>query len=247
MLPGLLKAASSAIARKNETARLYEVGKVFLPGAGKLPEQPDRLAYVLAGETESGWLEPANSFDLYDGTGVWQLLVDKLGLVNSELRRASVTPFHPGRCAEILVDDAVVGTVGEIHPIVAEAFGLSGRVVAAEFDLDELLLERTPWQYVEPSVFPPVVFDLAFAVARDVAAASILDAAESGGGELVETVDVFDVFAGESIGEGLKSVAIRIHLRASDRTLTDDDVAPVRKAIARSVTDATRGELRGEA
>jgi len=247
LLPGLLKSASAAIARKNETAKLYEIGKVFLPGTGKLPEQPDRLAFLLAGRADASWLEKASSFDIFDGTAVWHLLADKLGLGSSELQRRSVTPFHPGRCAEILVDDAVIGTVGEIHPSVAEAFGLDGRVVAGEFDLDELLLERPPWQYAAASVFPPVVFDLAFAVSHDVTAQSIVSAAREAGGELVETVAVFDVFVGDSIGEGLKSVAIKIHLRADDRTLTDEEVAPVRKAIAQSVVAATGGDLRGEA
>jgi len=247
LLVGLLKAASVAMSRKNATAKLYEMGKVFLPGGGKLPEQPDRLAFVLVGEAESDWISDAGGFDLYHGTGVWELLADKLGLINVQLRQTSVTPFHPGRCAEIVVDGAVIGTVGEIHPKVSHAFGLAGRVVAAEFDLDELLLERTPWQYVEPSVFPAVVFDLAFAVGTDVPAGMIVDVALSAGGELMDAIGVFDVFASDSIGEGRKSVAIRIRLRAKDRTLTDEEVAPVRKAIADSVVAATSGELRGEA
>ncbi len=247
LIPGLLKAATSAIARKNETAQLYEIGKVFLPGTGKLPEQPDRLAFLLAGRTEATWLDEASSFDIFDGTGVWQLLADKLGLGDAGLRKHSVTPFHPGRCAEILVDDAVIGAVGEIHPSVVEAFGMTGRVVAGEFDLDELLVERLPWQYEASSVFPPVVFDLAFAVGPEVTAESVLSAAREGGGELVDAVQVFDVFVGTSVGEGLKSIAIRIHLRASDRTLTEEDVTPVRKAIAQSVVTASGGELRGEA
>jgi phenylalanyl-tRNA synthetase beta chain len=247
LLPGLLKSAAIAIARKNDTAKLYEIGKVFLPGAGKLPEQPDRLAFLLAGETGSDWLAAAHSFDLYDGTGVWELLSEKLGLVNAELRSASVSPFHPGRCAEIVVDGAVIGTIGEIHPSVAEAFGLSGRVVAAEVDLDELLLERGPWQFIEPSVFPPVVFDLAFAVPSNTPAGTIIRAAESGAGDLADGIDVFDVFVGDSVGEGLKSVAIRIRLRATDRTLTEEEVTPVRRMIVDSVVDASGGELRGKA
>jgi len=247
LLPGLLKAASAAIARKNQSVRLYELGAVFLPGAGKLPEQPERLAYLLAGDAEGEWDGEPREFDLYDGTGVWELLADKLGLVNWEIRQTSTTPYHPGRCAEIVVNDAVIGIVGEIHPNVVEAFDLTGRVVAAEFDIDELLLEKTPWQYETPSVFPAVVFDLAFAVAQDVPVAQILTSATSAGGELLDAVDVFDVFEGASIGEGLKSVAIRIHLRADDRTLTDEEVAPLRKVIADGVTSSTGGELRGEA
>jgi len=247
LLPGMLKAASRGIARKNETARLYEIGKVFLPGAGKLPEQPDRLAYVMAGERSGDWIAAGRGFDLYDGTGVWSLLADKLGLHNTELRQASVAPFHPGRCAEIMLDDAVIGAVGEIHPVVSKEFGLSGRVVAAEMDLDEMLLERPPWQYELPSVFPPVVFDLAFALDHDVTASSLIAAVREGASGLLEAVDVFDVFTGGSIGEGRKSIAVRIRLRATDRTLTDEEVVPVRKAIADRVAEVTGGELRGMA
>lgn len=247
LLPGLLKAASTGIARRNETARLYEIGKVFLPGTGKLPDQPDRLAFVLAGETSGDWLHDARGFDVFDGTGVWDLLKDKLGLRVAELRPGFVAPFHPGRCAEIIVDGGVIGALGEIHPRVADAFGLSGRVVAAEFDLDDLLLEVVPWQYDPPSVFPPVVFDLAFAVDLDVAASVVTAAVREGASGMLESVDVFDVFTGESIGEGRKSVAVRIHLRAPDRTLTDEEVAPMRKAIADRVVLVTGGELRGTA
>lgn len=247
LLPGLLKAASAGIARKNAFARLFEIGAVFLPCGGKLPEQPEKLAFVLAGETGGDWLTDISGFDLFDGTGVWQLLVAKLGLRGAELRRGLVAPFHPGRCAQILVDGVVIGAVGEIHPTVSEAFGLSGRVVAAEFDLDTLLRERSVWQYEPPSVFPPVVFDLAFAVSTEVASSALITAVHDGAAELLEDVSIFDVFAGESIGEGRKSIAVKIRLRASDRTLTDEEVAPIRKAIAASVARSTGGELRGEA
>ncbi|GMQ93175.1 MAG: phenylalanine--tRNA ligase subunit beta [Acidimicrobiia bacterium] len=247
LLPGLLKAASLGIARKNETARLYEIGKVFLPGTGKLPEQPDRLAFLLAGEDSGDWLSQAVDFDMFDGTGMWTSLADKLGIANAEIRQTYVAPFHPGRCAEIVIDDAVIGTVGEIHPKVLEAFDLSGRVVAAELDLDALVLERSQWQYTSPSAFPPVVFDLAFALDDDVATSTLLRAVQDGAAGLFDSVTVFDVFEGASIGEGRKSIAVRIHLRAPDRTLTDEEVSPVRKAIANSVVAATGGELRGKA
>ncbi len=247
LLPGLLKAASTAIARRNETSRLYEIGKVFLPGTGKLPEQPDRLAFVLAGETSGDWLHDDRGFDLFDGTGVWALLKDKLGLEVATLRPGFVAPFHPGRCAEIIVDGDVIGALGEIHPRVADDFGLSGRVVAAELDLDELLLEAASWQYDPPSVFPPVVFDLAFSVENDVPASVLTTAVREGASGLLESVNVFDVFTGGSIGEGQKSIAVRIHLRAMDRTLTDEEVIPVRKAIADRVVAVTGGELRGKA
>jgi phenylalanyl-tRNA synthetase beta chain len=245
LLPGLLKAASSAIARKNTTAQLYEIGDVFLTGTNELPDQPRKLAFVLAGENPSTWSTDARTFDVYDGTGVWGLLADKLRIVDSEVRQASAAPFHPGRCAEIVLGGTVIGLVGEIHPSVAEDFGLSGRVVAAEIDVSELVVQRSPWQYTEPSVFPQVVFDLAFAVPIEASAAQVTNAAKVAAGDLLESVDVFDVFVGDSVGDGLKSIAVKIRLRAHDRTLTDDEIAPVRKKMADSVVEATGGELRG--
>jgi phenylalanyl-tRNA synthetase beta chain len=245
LLPGLLKAASSAIAQKNETVQLYEIGDVFLTGSNELPDQPRRLAFLLAGKSAGDWSTEGRGFDLYDGTGMWELLSDKLGIGNSEVRQASIAPFHPGRGAEILVDDEVIGIVGEIHPTVADAFGLSGRVVGAEIAIAEMVAERAPWQFVEPSVFPPVVFDLAFAVPQDVAASTLTDAVRSAAGDLMDSVDVFDVFVGESVGEGVVSIAVKVRLRALDRTLTDEDVVPIRRAIAESVIHATGGELRG--
>ncbi len=246
LLPGLLKAASTAIGRKNASTRLFEVGAVFLPGSGKLPDQPERLAFVLAGEREGEWLADASGFDIFDGTGVWDLLVNAIGLRNTELREAFTPPFHPHRCAEITVEGGGIGSVGEIHPRVARAFGLSGRVVAGEFDLDALLPERNPWQYQSPSVFPPVMFDLAFIVDSNVASSTLVGAVREGAAGLLEDVRVFDVFEGQSIGEGRKSIAVKVRLRALDRTLSDDDAAPILRAITKNVCEATGGELRGE-
>ena len=245
LLPGLLKAASSAISRNNPSARLFEIGDVFLRGDDELPDQPRRLAFLLAGESEGTWSTSSEGFDLYSGTGVWDLLADRLGLDDAEVRQTSLPPFHPGRAAEILVAGEAIGVVGEIHPTVAEAFGLTGRVVMGEMDVQELVVERTPWQYHPPSVFPAVVFDLAFAVPATIAASAVTDAVRSAAGELLDTIDVFDVFVGDSVGEDLKSIAVKIRLRADDRTLTDEEITPVQKAIADGVVTATGGELRG--
>lgn len=245
LLPGLLNAASSAISRNNPTAQLFEIGDVFLPGGDELPDQPRRLGFLVAGESEGTWNVTAKGFDLYDGTGVWELLSDRLGIDDAKMRQTSRAPFHPGRAAEILVADEVIGVVGEIHPTVTESFGLTGRVVAGEVDVHKLVAERAPWQYSRPSVFPAVVFDLAFAVPAPIAASAVTDAVRSAAGDLLDTVDVFDVFVGDSVGEELKSIAVKIRLRADDRTLADEEITPVQKAIAVHVATTTGGELRG--
>ncbi|MCL1598360.1 MAG: phenylalanine--tRNA ligase subunit beta, partial [Actinomycetia bacterium] len=183
---------------------------------------------------------------VYDGTGIVELVALELRVRDLEHVANERLPFHPGRCADIVVGGTVIGTVGEVSPSVANAFGLSGRVVVAEFDTAELVANRGHWQYEAPSSFPPVVFDMAFAAPLDVAAHTVLSAAAAGAGELLEHSQLFDVFSGDSLGEGLVSYAINFRLRAPDRTLTDDEVTPVRRAIADAVFDATGATLRGE-
>ena len=245
LLPGLLKSAATAIGRNVPDARLFEVGKVFLPGDGKLPFQPDRLGFVLAGEVPATWSDPARSFDVYDGTGLWTVLAEALDIPDANVRQTSVAPFHPGRCAEVMISDVTIGTIGEVAPRVATTFGLTGRVVVGEIDLAELLIDRGAWTFEPPSAYPPVIFDLAFNVDRTVPAIAVLEAAREGAGSWCEGAVIFDAFAGGSLGEGKKSVAIRFTMRADDRTLTDEEAAPVRRSIADAVAAAVGGELRG--
>jgi phenylalanyl-tRNA synthetase beta chain len=246
LIPGLLKAASTNTARRLPSAALFEIGKVFLPGTGKIPDQPDRLGFILAGQPDAQWHTKPREFDIYDGTGVIELVTSRLRVPGVHLVTSQRPPFHPGRCADVLIGDARIGTVGEIAPSIATSFGLSGRVVVAEIDIADLLTDRGPWQYEIPSSFPPVVFDMAFATPNSVPAAAVLDAANAAAGDLLEHSQLFDVFSGESVGEGLVSYAINFRLRAADRTLTDDEVSPVRKAIADAVTAETGATLRGE-
>lgn len=174
------------------------------------------------------------------------MLCAVLSIRDASLRQTPLPPFHPWRAAELLIGDVVVGALGEIHPRVVEAFGLEGRVVACELDLAEFLIDRDPWTYVAPSVFPPVIFDMAFIVDEATPAAALTEVVAESAGELLEGLSVFDVFSGNSIGEGQKSIAVNIRLRAQDRTLKDEDAADVRKAIAAAVSERLDGELRGE-
>ncbi len=246
LLPGLLKGAAINLSRRVEPVRLFEIGKVFIPGAGKLPEQPDRLGFTAAGGPAKRWDGPAGETDLYDATGLWDLIAAEMRLPDPELRTHAQAPFHPGRCAEILVAGTPIGVVGELHPAVARSFGLDGRVTAGELDVSPLLLDRGDWQYAAPSIYPPQIFDLAFAVPVSVSAGAVLEAIDGSAGEWLEKRTVFDVYRGGSIDDGQKSLAVSVTLRAPDRTLTDEEAAPVRRQIAAAVVDATGGELRGE-
>jgi phenylalanyl-tRNA synthetase beta chain len=246
LLPGLLKSAATSLSRRTSEAMLFEMGKVFLPGDGKLPEQPDRLAFVLAGKPEPTWEGVAEGFDVYDASGIWEMLCDVLSIRDASVQQAPIPPFHPWRSAELVIGEVVIGALGELHPSVAAAFGLRGRVVGCELDLAELVIDRGPWSYIAPSVFPPVIFDMAFIVDAATPATDLTVVIREAAGDLLEHLNVFDVFTGESIGEGRKSLAVNIRLRAGDRTLTDDDAAAIRRSIASSIAERLGGELRGE-
>jgi phenylalanyl-tRNA synthetase beta chain len=246
LLPALLKAAGINSARRVDDVRLFEIGSVFLPGTGKLPEQPRRLGFVAAGDGGESWDEGRDGYDVYDATGVWELLADAMRLPAATIQRLERAPFHPGRCAAVLVAGAPIGVVGEIHPRVVAAFGLEARVVAGEIDLEPLLADRGDWSFSPPSAYPPQIFDLAFSVDRGVPAAAVLAAIDASAGDWLEERFVFDVYDGTSIGAGEKSIAVKLTMRAPDRTLTDEEVAGVRRRIVEAVEGATGGSLRGE-
>jgi len=247
LLPGLLQAASLNVDRHLPDVSLFETGKVFFAGDGEIPDQPERLAFVTVGRRGGDWEGPGRPVDLRDASGLWELIAHELRLAEPALAAASAMPFHPGRAAAVLTAGEEIGMIGEIHPRVAEALGLRGRVVAGEIDLAPLLVERDRWLFERPSSFPPAVFDLAFEVDEAVAAAILLGAIDAAGEGLIERRHLFDVFTGPPVAAGRKSLAVRLVLRDPDRTLSDDDVAPIRRRIVTAVQERTGGELRGEA
>ncbi|MGB5169142.1 MAG: phenylalanine--tRNA ligase subunit beta [Acidimicrobiia bacterium] len=247
LLAGLLKGAAGNLAKRIDDVRLFEIGKVFLPGDGVLPEQPDRLGFVATGRSTQNWDGTTRGYDVYDATGLWDLIAQATGINSADVRATSKAPFHPGRATQIVVDGRVLGTVGEIHPAVTGALGIEGRVIAGELDLDPLVADREPWVFQEPSSYPPQVFDLAFEVDATVPAGSILAAIDGAGRGLVEKRRIFDVYEGDPIPPGRRSIAINLAVRAPDRTLSDEDVTPIRRAIVEAVEQATGATLRGEA
>ncbi len=245
MLPGLLRAASLNVSRRLEDVQIFEIGKVFLPGSGKLPDQPDRLGFVAAGVRSAGWGRTGSGYDVYDATGLWELIAAAMDLPEPAVQPVQRAPFHPGRAAAVTIGGDIVGTVGEVDPAVASAMGLDGRVIAGEIDVAPLVIDRGPWVFSVPSQYPPQIFDLAFEVDEEVPAARILDAINDTAGDMLERLEVFDVYAAESLGEGRKSIAVNLTLRAPDRTLSDEETAPLRRSIVAAVESATGGELRG--
>lgn len=217
-----------------------------------LPAQPRHVAGVLVGRrVRAGWWGQGRAADWTDALGAARLVAERVGLrVGTDVRVVADTaraPFHPGRCARLeLADGTVVGHAGELHPKVLENIGLPARTVAFEVDLSALVAGSSdePVQATPVSGFPAAKEDLAFVVDDDVTAQALRDAIVDGAGDLVEEVALFDVFTGEQVGAGRKSLAFSLRLRAADRTLTADDVARVREGAVTVARERVGAELR---
>jgi phenylalanyl-tRNA synthetase beta chain len=164
--------------------------------------------------------------------------------VELRLRAAQYLPWHPGRCAEVLIGDTVVGHAGQLHPAVIERSGLPKGACAVELDLDAIpITETMPVPAVSP--FPAVFQDVSLVVGDDVAAQSVVDAVRDGAGTLLEDVRLFDVYTGPQIGEGRKSLTLALRFRAADRTLTEDEASAAREAAVQRAADLVGAVQRG--
>ena len=250
LLPGLLETGARNLGRGQSDVALFETATVTRPRGSQpapilpvdrrptqgewddlqkaLPDQPLHLAVLAYGERErSGWWGPGRQATWSDAVQAVRDVARAVG-VEVHVRSAALAPWHPGRCAEVLVGEVSLGHAGELHPKVCQAFGLPARSVAAEIDLGELLQHATAVSSPTFSTFPVAKVDLALVVGDDVTAEALRQTLVEGAGELLESVRLFDVYTGEQVGPGRKSLAFALRLRAPDRTLTDEEVAAVR-------------------
>lgn len=247
ILPGLLRAVAHNDAHGLPDVSLFELGHVFRapPGGQVLPDERDHLAIVLAGTVVRRPVEADRPADVYDVVDCVHALGQALGLADLRLAPAGAPGLHPARAAEVVVDGAVVGHLGEVAPEVVGAFGVTGPVVAVEVHLDALLAgTRTDRQFVDVSRFPASGIDLAFVLADSVPAAAVARTLREAGGALLEDVRCFDVFRSESLGAGRVSLAFALRFRAPDRTLTDEEVGTLRRQAIDAVASAHAATLR---
>jgi phenylalanyl-tRNA synthetase beta chain len=267
LLPPLLATLRRNLGRGARDLGLYEQGLVFHPVAGAgtppamsvdrrptdaefaaanavLPHQPWHVAAVLAGEFEpTGWWGSGRRAGWADAVEAARVVCSAAG-VPAATRAASYEPWHPGRCAEIVVDGSVVGHAGELHPAVCAALDLPKRTCAMEVNLDALALPGVTAAPVV-STFPPALIDVALVVDAGVPAARVEAALVDGAGELLEEVRLFDVFVGAQVGEGRKSLAYKLMFRALDRTLTADEAVAARDAAVAAAATQVGAALRG--
>ncbi|MDX6649376.1 MAG: phenylalanyl-tRNA synthetase beta chain [Solirubrobacteraceae bacterium] len=248
LLGSLLDAAAHNVARDRPDLRLFETGGVYLDAPGQpLPDERRHLGALLTGALAGpSWRAPAPPrADFFAAKGVLAALLDALRVPWSV--QAEREPFlHPGRSATVLLDGEPAGWLGEVHPLVASAWDLDG-AAGFELDLDRVtgLAAARESAYRDLTSFPPVRQDLAVVVPDEVTAARVEEVVRAAGGELLRGARVFDVYRGEQVGEGRVSLALALEFQAPDRTLTDEEVAKLRDAIATALADGVGGELRG--
>jgi phenylalanyl-tRNA synthetase beta chain len=262
LLPGLFAAVARNRSRGTDDLALFEAGSVFFardplrpaprpPVTGRpapeelaamddaLGRQPRHLATVLCGQRRGGWLAEAEPTRWTDAVAFVETAATTVGVV-LERRTATRAPWHPGRCAEFLADDRVLGYAGELHPEVCRAFDLPARTVAAEIDLDGLIAAApTTGEIPLVSGFPVAKEDVALVVAADVPAAAVERALRVGAGPLLESLTLFDVYTGPPVPPGHVSLAYALRFRAPDRTLTDAEAAAARDAAVAAAAERT--------
>ena len=250
LVPGLLDVARHNVARDMPDLKLFETGRVFFSrGPEQLPDERLHLGIVLTGDFQPAtWRRPAQPADFYTAKGVLVALLDALG-VRWRLVAGGPAFLHPGRAAEVVVDAREAGWLGELHPSVAADFGLGELErppAVLELDLDVVLpvAGRVIRRYEDLITYPAVVQDIAVLVDEAIEARTVIDTVAAAGGEELRSVHVFDVYRGEQVGEGRKSLALRLEFRSPERTLTDAEVAARRDAIREAVAHETGGTLR---
>ncbi|MEV4515946.1 phenylalanine--tRNA ligase subunit beta [Dactylosporangium sp. NPDC049525] len=271
LLPPLLGALRRNLGRGLRDLALFELGTVFLPGGpvqvaptagvdgpppaeelraaeALLPHQPWHVAAVIAGDADpAGWWGAGRPADWADAVDAARVAAEAAGVtltVRAATGPDAVAPWHPGRCAALLVGDTVVGHAGELHPAVCADLDLPRRTVAMEFDLDALPI---PDVSTAPrlSGFPTALLDVAIVVDAATPAGDVESALTEGAGALLESVRLFDVYEGAQLGEGRKSLAYKLTFRAADRTLTGEEALAARDAAVAVAAGRFGATLRG--
>ena len=270
LLPGLLRALARNVGRGQADVALFEIGLVFLPRAGEppraprlgvgrrpsaaevaaleaaLPDQPRHLGVVLAGRREpKGWWGEGHPAGWADAVEATRTAARAVGAELS-VRAGNRLPWHPGRCAELVLGTSVVGWAGELHPRVVAALGLPARTCAAEMDLDALIgAAGGPVPAPTISTYPVATQDVALVLDDSVPAAEVEQALRVGAGDLLESLRLFDVYTDAALGEGKRSLAYNLRFRAADRTLTAEEAGTARNAAVAEAARRTGATLRG--
>jgi phenylalanyl-tRNA synthetase beta chain len=248
LLPGLAMAAGHARRHGARRVALFELGRTFAPSGAELPAESDFLALFLLGDA-SGWVGETRPLDFYDLKGALEAIaLESIGAtVRVALDASPPGSFHPRRAAKVFAGDVEIGRLGELHPEVAEAFDLGGRGIYAELAVDALFRARElrgePRASALPR-FPASSRDVALVVAEEYEAGAVAEALLEGGAPLAEHVELFDLYRGEHVPAGKKSLAFRVLYRDPEATLTDAKVEKAHQRACARVVEQFGAQVR---
>ena len=246
LLPGLLRSAARSLAHLADGVALFEVARVYENSGAELPRESSTLGAVFTGVRLRGtWDAPERRWDFFSAKGILEAACAHLGITDLRFEPASGAPFHPTRLATVTVERAPVGVLGELHPDVCDRFDVPAGTIALELALAPLIGRpglRT--QAADLPKLPPTFIDIALVVDEGIPARNVHEIVEKAGAPETVRVRLFDVYRGDQIGPGKKSLAFALELRAEDATVTDEQAVAVRDRIVTAARERLGGELR---
>jgi phenylalanyl-tRNA synthetase beta chain len=248
IVPGLLEVLKYNAARQHDSTGLYETGAVFLAnGEEVLPEEREHLAIALTGLWHSHlWQGEKKPVDFYVLKGILEGLFSKLGLQDKvEYRQAEMDGMHPGRTAEVLLEGKSIGFVGQIHPQVQKEKDLKDTYVCEINLRDVLQVESEPLKYQAIPRYPSITRDIALVVDKSTSAHELKAVIQEAGGTLLKEVHIFDLYEGDRLEEGKKSIAYSLKYFNPERTLTDEEVTKTHQQVLNTLEEKTGAVLRG--
>lgn len=248
IVPQLLEVLKYNIARQNDSVAVYETGAVFLKNSNdELPEEREHLAAAITGLWESHpWQGEKKPVDFFVLKGIVEGLAAKLGLESQiGFQKAELAGMHPGRTAEIILNGTVIGFIGQVHPTMQKTMDLKETYVF-ELSLKALLqAETAPLQYTAIPRFPSITRDIALVVEKATFAGDLKKVITEAGGALLKEVQVFDLYEGEKMEPGKKSIAFSLKYFDPEKTLTDEDIAKAHNKVLKALEEQTGAVLRG--
>lgn len=236
LIPAVIDAAKRNIAQQNKDLWLFETANVYEPKALPLTEVPHErpmaCGLMMGKVTEAAWNQAQRDTDFYDVKGVVDGLLAKLGLTEFDIQPSTESYYHPGVSAHYTVNGVTIANYGELHPQAVKNFDLPGKVYMFEIDLEAVLSITVPaFRYKSFSKFPGTSRDLAIVAPVSVASGEIIDLIKENGGDYLESVSIFDVYEGEHIEAGYRSLAYNLQFRSMEGTLNDEDIDGAIQAI----------------
>ncbi|NLN18752.1 MAG: phenylalanine--tRNA ligase subunit beta [Firmicutes bacterium] len=235
LMPNLMEALSRNASRQNGVVHLFEIGNVFFPKEWPVTSQPEErrtLGIAMMGSPVSAWGK--HEIDFFTLKGILEVIAKTLS-IDLSVRAAVCAGLHPGRAAEIVWKDRVVGFLGEVHPLVQQVYDLPERAFYLELDLEVLEDAGGPPQAVSLPRYPAVFRDLALLVPVEMPAERVVEIIRQEGGSVLDDVKLFDIYQGRQVPDGYRSLAYSCSFRAADRTLTDEEINEVVERIKKAL------------